>query len=101
MKPITEMSREEIAGWVINTLHEMFDIDKAQLTPTANLYADLDIDSIDAVDLAVKLKEFTGKRLQPESFKTIRTVDDVIDAVTALLTESDSEEVAEEQLERA
>ena len=101
MKPITEMSREEIAEWVVNTLHEMFDIDKEQLIPTAHLYADLDIDSIDAVDLAVKLKEFTGKRLQPESFKTIRTVDDVIDAVTALLTESDTEEAAEEQLERA
>ena len=43
------------------------------------LYTDLDIDSIDAVDLAVKLKQLTGKRLQPEVFKSVRTVQDVVE----------------------
>ena len=49
------------------------------------MYTDLDIDSIDAVDLAVKLKQLTGKRLEPEVFKTVRTVQDVVDALTGLL----------------
>jgi acyl carrier protein len=66
-------------------LHEMFELDRSKITLDANLYSDLDIDSIDAVDLAVKLKELTGKRLQPEVFKSVRTVRDVVDALTVLL----------------
>ena len=81
------MTREEIHEWIANTMHEMFEIDKAAVTLQANLYTDLDIDSIDAVDLAVKLKELTGKRIQPEVFKTVRTVEDVVNALVGLLAE--------------
>ena len=69
---------------LVDMLHEMFELDKSKITPDANLYSDLDIDSIDAVDLAVKLKELTGKRLQPEVFKSVRTVQDVVNALAAL-----------------
>ena len=79
------MSKEEIYPWVVNTLHEMFELDKAKITPQANLYTDLDIDSIDAVDLAVKLKQLTGKRLQPDVFKSVRTVQDIVNALEGLL----------------
>jgi len=78
------ISKEEIYPMMVDMLHEMFELDKSKITLNADLYADLDIDSIDAVDLAVKLKEITGKRLQPEVFKNIRTVQDVIDALAAL-----------------
>jgi acyl carrier protein len=81
------MSKDQIYTWMVDVLHEMFELDKAKITPEANLYTDLDIDSIDAVDLAVKLKQLTGKRLQPEIFKTVRTVQDVVDALAALLAE--------------
>jgi acyl carrier protein len=77
--------KEDIYPWVVDMLHEMFALDKAKITLDANLYTDLDIDSIDAVDLAVKLKELTGKRLQPEVFKRVRTVQDVVDALADLL----------------
>lgn len=87
MTAVSAMSQTEIYEWIVNTLHEMFEIDKSAITPQSNLYADLDIDSIDAVDLAVKLKELTGKRLQPEVFKTVRTVEDVANAVTDLMAE--------------
>lgn len=79
------MTKEEIHPWVADILHEMFELDRAKITLQANLYTDLDIDSIDAVDLAVKLKELTGKRLQPEVFKSVRTVQDVINALEDLL----------------
>jgi len=79
------MSKEEIYPWVVNTLHEMFELDKAKITPQANLYTDLDIDSIDAVDLAVKLKHLTGKRLEPDVFKSVRTVQDIVNALEGLL----------------
>ncbi|WP_349255641.1 acyl carrier protein [Oxalicibacterium sp.] len=81
------MSKDELYGWVVDLLAEMFELDKSKLTMESNLYADLDIDSIDAVDLAVKLKQMTGKRLQPEVFKTIRTIGDVVDALSDLASE--------------
>lgn len=78
---LNTMNKEELTAWVIDLLAQMFELDKASLTPQSNLYADLDIDSIDAVDLAVKLKEYTGKRLAPEVFKEIRTIEDVVNAI--------------------
>jgi acyl carrier protein len=80
-------NREEIYAWLVNILHEMFELDKAKISMDANLYTDLDIDSIDAVDIAVKLKQLTGKRLQPEVFKSVRTVRDVVDALAGLALE--------------
>jgi acyl carrier protein len=78
------IAKENIYPMLVDMLHEMFELDKAKITPDANLYSDLDIDSIDAVDLMVKLKELTGKRVQPEVFKSVRTVQDVVNALAAL-----------------
>ena len=86
MVVISDMGRDELFVWVADLLAEMFELDRASLTPDSNLYVDLDIDSIDAVDLAVKLKQMTGKRLQPEVFKTIRTIGDVVNALVQLST---------------
>ena len=87
MTPAIPQTKEEIYPWVVNILHEMFELDKSKITPGANLYTDLDIDSIDAVDLAVKFKDLTGKRLKPEVFKSVRTVSDVVNALSALLAQ--------------
>ena len=87
MVSIHDMNRDELFTWVADLLAEMFELDRASLSPASNLYADLDIDSIDAVDLAVKLKQMTGKRLQPEVFKTIRTIEDVVNALAGLAEE--------------
>ena len=84
MIELNTMSREQLQAWLVELLAEMFELDPAALTAESNLYADLDIDSIDAVDLAVKLKQMTGKRLQPEVFKTIRTIGDVVDALAGM-----------------
>jgi acyl carrier protein len=84
MIALNDMSKDQLQAWVIDLLADMFELDRAGLTVDSNLYADLDIDSIDAVDLAVKLKQQTGKRLQPEVFKTIRTIGDVVDALAGM-----------------
>ena len=78
-------SKEELYASVVDILHEMFELDKTKITPEANLYTELDIDSIDAVDLVVKLNQLTGKRIGPGVFKSVRTVQDVVDALAALL----------------
>ena len=79
------MTKENIYPMLVDMLHEMFELDKSKITLDANLYSDLDIDSIDAVDLAVKLKDLTGKRMQPEVFKSVRTIRDVVNALATLL----------------
>lgn len=81
------MSKEEIYTCLVDVLHDMFELNKADIKLQSNLYTDFDIDSIDAVDLAVKLKQMTGKRLDPEVFKSIRTVQEVVDALAGLLAE--------------
>ncbi|MGH8506295.1 MAG: acyl carrier protein [Stenotrophobium sp.] len=78
-------NREEIYTGLRDILVELFEIDPAKITLDANLYQDLEIDSIDAVDLVIKLKEVTGKKMQAEEFKQVRTVGDVVNAVYDLL----------------
>jgi acyl carrier protein len=78
-------SREDILSTLQQVMVELFEVDAEKVTLDAHLYDDLDIDSIDAVDLVVKIRELTGRTLKPEDFKNVRTISDVIDAVEALL----------------
>lgn len=75
------MTKSEIFDRIVQILGDAFDIDPATVTPQARLYDDLGIDSIDAVDLIVQLKPLVGRRLQPDAFKSVRTVQDVVDAM--------------------
>jgi acyl carrier protein len=85
MGDIGALSREQIFGEIERELCSMFELKPEQITPKARLYDDLDLDSIDAVDLAVRLQELTKKRIRPEQFKAVRTVEDVVDAVEQML----------------
>jgi acyl carrier protein len=78
-------NREEILIAIKTILVEMFEIDEEAVTLEARLYEDLDFDSIDAVDMIVRLKEMTGKSVKPEDFKTARTISDVVEAVYNML----------------
>jgi len=73
---------------VAATLSELFDLDPSQITLDSHLGEDLDIDSIDAIDLIVELKKFVGKKISPEDFKSVRTVGDVVNAVAELMDKS-------------
>lgn len=77
--------KDEIYTRIVATLSDLFEVDPAEVTRESNLYSDLDIDSIDAVDLIVELKKLTGIKLKPDDFKNVRTVGDVVDAVAALI----------------
>jgi len=78
-------TRDQIFAQLKSLLVELFEIPAEKIVPEAHLFKDLDIDSIDAIDLMMHLKELTGKKIQPEAFKHVRTVQDVVEAV-ALLT---------------
>jgi acyl carrier protein len=81
------LSRDEILARLRADLEEMFEIPAERITPEARLYEDLDLDSIDAVDLIVKLSELTGRKISPEAFRSVRTVGDVVVCVEAALAE--------------
>lgn len=81
------MTRDEIQASLALYLTEMFEVPADKITPEAKLYEDLDLDSIDAVDLVVKLQELTGRKIKPEQFKTVRSVGDVVDRVHELFNE--------------
>ncbi len=77
-------SKEEILSMLTELLVEEFEIPVEDITLGASLYEELDLDSIDAVDLVVRLRELTGKKIAPESFKEVRTVEDIINALIEL-----------------
>jgi acyl carrier protein len=88
MRPrkITEedgMDRETEYALIVKLLTDLFAIAPEKITPEADLYRDLDIDSIDAVDLAIEFKKRTGRQLTPDEFKQIHTVGDIVNVLRA------------------
>jgi acyl carrier protein len=79
------MTGEEIFKKMQDILVEEFELDREAVTPQAKLYDDLELDSIDAVDLLVKMKEFIPGKIDPEMFKKARTVQDVVDILYPLV----------------
>lgn len=81
---MSTLTKDAIFQHIVQTLQQHFELDPAKIQLDSRLYEDLDIDSIDAVDLMVLLKSLTPKRLQPEAFKSVRTIGDVVDALHQL-----------------
>ncbi len=75
------MERDEIFSRIRDYMVSLFDAPVEAITLDADLQKDLDLDSIDAVDLVLKLQEFTGQRIKPEEFKAVRTVGDVVNEI--------------------
>jgi acyl carrier protein len=79
------MTREEIFQKLKEILCKEFEIEADSVTGEAKLYEDLELDSIDAVDLLVKMKEFAPGRIEPEQFKKALTVQNVVDILYPLI----------------
>ncbi len=75
------MTEQEIRQTLFNALENLFEVDISQISGNTNLYEDLEIDSIDAIDLLDYIKRNTGHKLHAEDFRSVRTVDDVVQAV--------------------
>ena len=78
------MKREELFNYVTETLVREFECDESMIVPEARFYEDLDLDSIDAVDLVVRLRNEWKLEVAPEDFKAIRTVGDLLDVLERL-----------------
>ncbi|QZY93520.1 acyl carrier protein [Pantoea dispersa] len=79
------MNKLDIYQEVATLLTTLFEIDPDEIRPDARLYEDLELDSIDAVDMVVHLQKRTGRKIKPEAFRAVRTVQDVVDAVDQLM----------------
>ena len=79
------MTREEIIARVRTVLVDSFEIPEARVTLEAKLMDDLELDSIDAIDMAVQIQEMTGVRVDEEELRNLRTVSDTVDLVAQLL----------------
>lgn len=77
--PLPTMSRDEILARVSDAMQELFDLEPESIRLQARLFEDLDLDSIDAVDMAVKMQEITGRRVDDKDLRRIRTVADIVD----------------------
>lgn len=81
------MTKQELFEKLQEILSNEFDIAKETVTLDANLYESLELDSIDAVDLLVKMKGYLKDKIEPEQFKKAVTVQDVVDILHPLIKE--------------
>ena len=77
------VSKSDITVVLSKYLQDLFDLPTEKLGLNARLSDDLDMDSIDAIDLVVKLQEYTGRKISPSEFKSVRTIGDVVDKIYA------------------
>ena len=82
------MKKEDLLKHIQGTLVKAFNCDESKIVPEARFYEDLDLDSIDAVDLIVRLRNEQHIDVTPDDFKSIRTVGDLIDVLARLTGES-------------
>lgn len=82
------MNENAIYQEVSALLVKLFELEPQDIHPQARLYEDLELDSIDAIDMIVHLQKKTGNKIKPEEFKAVRTVQDVVDAVERLIKEA-------------
>jgi acyl carrier protein len=73
-----KLSEQEIFEELRKILVQKFELKEEQVTLDANLFRDLGLDSIDAVDLAIRVQDLTGKRIERDDFQNVRTVRDVV-----------------------
>jgi acyl carrier protein len=75
------LTRQEVFERVRTTMQELFEVEAEAIQPETKLIEDLELDSIDAIDLAARVEEITRRRLPEESLRSLRTVDDVVTLV--------------------
>jgi len=71
-------SHDDLFNRIRTTLVELFQLKPADVTLESRLFEDLEIDSIDVVDLMDEVQQFTGKKVTAEDFRSVRTVGDLV-----------------------
>ncbi len=75
------MNRQEVERKIVDMMVQTFELEPEAVTLQARLYDDLELDSIDALDMVVKLQELMPHRVKEEEMRGLRTVGDVVELV--------------------
>lgn len=78
------MTKDEVYTKLKEVLVNEFDIEEGDITPEANIVTDLDLDSIDAVEMIVKMKPYLNGKIEPDVFKSVKNIGDVVDVLVPL-----------------
>jgi len=78
------MNNEEIFNEICNVLEKDFELPREKLTREAGMFTELELDSIDAMDLIVRLQKFTGIKFTAADFQQIRNLGDVADTIVSI-----------------
>ena len=87
VKTLADYIRTQKPEEVTETLAHLFEADPESIKPEARLAEDLELDSIDAIDLIVHMQKKTGERFRPEDFQHVKTVQDVVDTLVRLTSD--------------
>ncbi len=86
------ISDQELKDKINLVLAEEFELDEDDLLPSANLYEDLGLDSLDAVDMVVALEKAFGIKLSnEEEVRSVRTLEELYGLVAKLRDEQASQ----------
>lgn len=85
------MTRDDIYARIVDILADSFELEKDEIKPESTLYEELDLDSIDAIDIFVQLRELTGRRPDPAEARTVRTVEELVAFVEAEIAKGPEE----------
>lgn len=81
--------REQIVEMVNEVFVEEFEMEREALSPTAGIFTELGLDSLDVVDLVVALQKKFGVTIRGDDrIREIRTLNDLYDFVERIGTES-------------
>ena len=90
MAQIPTPTREEVLERIVEILSDSFEIEKSKIKPESTLYEELDLDSIDAIDIFTQLREVTGRRPDPAEARNVRTVSELIEFVFAEIAKTNA-----------
>lgn len=76
-------TQSSLAGRVNQVIAAEFELDEESIEPGADLYSDLGLDSLDAIDLVVAIEKAFGFKVEEGAVKKIRTVSQLYDFVAA------------------
>lgn len=75
------MNKQEVIETINKFLVEDFELNPADLTPEKQIVAELELDSLDVVDIIVRVNEIFGVKLDKESLIGIKTLGEFYDLV--------------------
>lgn len=84
------MDKQTLINEINQVMIEGFELDPSQLKPSAKIVEDLELDSLDAIDMLVFLEDKIKIKVDAETFRTVKTLEDVYTVVEDVLNNSNN-----------